>query len=632
MRRHFVTEPQPIAALTPNESAPLVALLGGGGTGKSNIARRLVQDLMEHEKCPVLLDLKNYHSEMKLELASAAWSALTASERSSVERDVLESVLFHATVPRRSRQEMEMLAAEMELVSIVDGLNEIPPTEQKLLLDFLRSLSGDSRAYVVVTARLGLRDNLDGFTFAVVDRLSESEVQEEYDRQFGDGAYAHLEATVQQILRRPFFLALAMRGSELAGLKSWSGIFERFFSERIKLHSVSLRALAENVFESFNELGTFDVVKFKQLVVEKEYENLVDAEVLSRHDRGFDHELWRDFLAAKHLSQHSELWVQDNFDRVTTKASSFECFPLTIEQIADPAKRDAFVKTVYDWSVAGAVECLYYAEGDDRGDISPGLRVAMLAVIAEKQFDRMENTRIKALSQLRGQRSEIAGRFTGLTSRGKLVSVVADTGINDAWFNQWFAMFSTSDLSDAADTLVQEVESLDSVLGWTAANVIKRLRLDASQLSALCDSYVSRATDVTANAIRWRVVHALGAFPEAGAIATLEVAAKSDPSMWVRYGATRSLIEIAAMGTAATRPPALKALFSALPEVKKAPKIERRRVLLEALNAAFVRGAAADWDDDALPLLSLIVELAEPSDVSEFSEVLRRFESKEWPR
>src|SRR5205807_7659493 len=93
---------------------------------------------------------------------------------------------------------------------------------------------------------------------------------------------------------------------------------------------------------------------------------------------------------------------------------------------------------------------------------------------------------------------------------------------------------------------ITAVSSGDSLIGWTAANAIRRSTADEDQLDGLREVYrQSRATD-TNKTTRWRIVHLLGAFPTEANAAFLFQALTTDPYHWVKYGATRALVEIAA--------------------------------------------------------------------------------------
>src|ERR1035441_7689054 len=143
----------------------------------------------------------------------------------------------------------------------------------------------------------------------------------------------------------------------------------------------------------------------------------------------------------------------------------------------------------------------------------------------------------------------------------------------------------------------------DPITGWTAANVIKRFThtqssLMEEDLRQLRAYFEARCGDgILDSTIRWRVVHALGSFDTPANASLLFHALDTDTYHWTRYGAARSLMEIAA----STKEPGLRARIvagltdrlAALP-----PKI-----LSQIARVANHRDAPPTWKDDLRPLL-----------------------------
>jgi hypothetical protein len=89
--------------------------------------------------------------------------------------------------------------------------------------------------------------------------------------------------------------------------------------------------------------------------------------------------------------------------------------------------------------------------------------------------------------------------------------------------------------------------------------------------------------------LRWRIVHVLGKFPSAENIKLLQPAALYDPYEWARYGAVRSLMEIASASDANTRGNILLSLFSNL------ENLNLPLTLREIRRTCLVRDARPDW-------------------------------------
>jgi HEAT repeat protein len=59
-------------------------------------------------------------------------------------------------------------------------------------------------------------------------------------------------------------------------------------------------------------------------------------------------------------------------------------------------------------------------------------------------------------------------------------------------------------------------------------------------------STLSKMLTASSDVVRWRIVHVLGAFPNEANAATLFERLDVDCDRWVRYGAVRSIVELAA--------------------------------------------------------------------------------------
>src|SRR6185369_16186165 len=101
--------------------------------------------------------------------------------------------------------------------------------------------------------------------------------------------------------------------------------------------------------------------------------------------------------------------------------------------------------------------------------------------------------------------------------------------------------FATPRGSALSDDDLAAIEHEDSLIGWTVANVAKRTTISESQ-AAMLRRLLQNAEDPI---VRWRAAHVLGAHPSEDNVTAL-LDALNDPYHWVRYGAVRSLIELAA--------------------------------------------------------------------------------------
>jgi len=582
-----------LKALLPTADRPFIALHGGGGTGKTRIARTIFAKLLDEGFCPVLLDLKRFSGQP---LNPDPVRAIT-------------DIVVSASAPRCTPGELKLLAGQTRVCVIIDGLNEISREGRTVLIDFCQSLHAEVGCYILATVRHGLPDPLPKFVHAMVDRLDAGFVQRVFDAAFREGSFARLDGTLQEIYLRPFFLSLAFRTRrQYEGKHVWSGIFEEFFISQLGLTEGELDRVADATFSGLDESGSVNTAVMKASL-QGEFAMLVDSEVLTRDESGFEHELWRDYLLSRHLARYPAKWIDKWFDAATTFASSIECLPLTVEQLETAAARDALLKAVFDWNYVAAADCIRELRTDEPAprQLNLGIRVAILAAIAEKRFDSVQRTRLRAEDILRGHSDDFARPFVLTKPRGLLVQHVAGLMSPQPWYTQWRELFTKPDDQTLSAEEITAVSSGDSLIGWTAANTIRRSTVGEDQLERLRDTYrQSRATD-TNKTVRWRIVHVLGAFPTEANATLLFEALTTDPYHWVKYGATRALVETAAKAPDALATSVLTKLQDALTNLEQHQLWMRRQILREAIETAFIRGAAPGWRNKITPLLELAV-------------------------
>ena len=111
-----------------------------------------------------------------------------------------------------------------------------------------------------------------------------------------------------------------------------------------------------------------------------------------------------------------------------------------------------------------------------------------------------------------------------------------------AWFERWRRLFTTPVGARGEESRIHDLQAEDPIIGWTAANVLRHCSLDENRLNEIR----TLASTGGSNALRWRAVHILGAFPNDQNVQMLLRRLSEDGYHWVRYGSLRSLLEIAA--------------------------------------------------------------------------------------
>jgi hypothetical protein len=420
------------------------------------------------------------------------------------------------------------------LILMVDGLNEIPRGPAESVIAAVDELA---RRYpflsVIITDRLVRRPiDLNRWRLATILPLPEDVVREAL-------ASVHTSrdlSNTPEILKRPFFLDTALT-TDITG-DSESATIEAYFTRHIGIGAADLENLAETAFAAYQKYHgrTMSESWFKGHVQSNVFRRLVrlDAVRTSREQVWFTHHLLHDFLAARTLAARKNEWRPEVFDDITLTAASFDSLRLTIEQVPEVADADVFIRRVYNWNYYGAAYALV------QGYVSEEMRAVILAMLADKKWDLIWATVVQATDALRLDGSAIALNLLGAQSRSELFRVVHSIESDAAWFHEWVVLFTTSDGTVADEAAVAALQAEDSITSWTLANVLRRSLIDAEGMHRLLDI----SSDGLA-VVRWRAVHVLGGHPSDESARSLQ-ARLVDPDRWVRYGAVRSIVEIAA--------------------------------------------------------------------------------------
>ena len=150
-------------------------------------------------------------------------------------------------------------------------------------------------------------------------------------------------------------------------------------------------------------------------------------------------------------------------------------------------------------------------------------------------------TRRRATDALLLIRSDLARRFADAPDLETILGELEKISTGADWFRQWRDLFVRRSNATLTAPELDALGSDDSVIGWTAANVARRMNLTEADVARL-RARLSGAPGT----VRWRIAHVLGAFPSPENFSTL-LQLLDDPSdQLVQYGALRSLAEMAA--------------------------------------------------------------------------------------
>ena len=572
-----------------------VILRGRAGSGKSMILGTLARALINRDTVPILLNLKNWKKEYS--------SKLTSLEEPYDKLDVLLRVSI-------TDLNLRMLSALSTKFIFVDGLNEVYGEDAvreilNTLDEYVRREA--PRAYVLVTDRLTPRGFLgSSWVVAELDALDSTEARKRIESKFGKRIYDNLPENDKELLEIAYFLDSALK-SDTPRLGSKASSIRSFFTSQIRVEESTLDHVAQLAFNMYKKYqsSSFDAEEFKKEIGEETWAKLLG--VINEPVKGmtqFDHQLKHDYLASRHLAKNEDLWEPSSFDAVSFESNSFDSLSMVLEQLVDPIQGDRFLKRVYDWNWLATVTCMANATRAPERRYTVEMEVAVIALVAEKLSDPVRKTRNRAERRL-GEFPEgtIAHDFlaTG-NSLEKVLDVVRRIDSDVDWFVKWKTLFTRYRDPPLNEKEIHTINEKDPILGWTASNVIKRFELnnaDLRQLRAYFDSFVD---DASKNTVRWRVVHALGAFDTYENVELLFRALDSNKYLWESFGAARSLVEISARTKSEDR---RRLIFE---DLRRRAKSMKPTVLEEIGHAVFYRGAPDTWSGVVIPTLQSAME------------------------
>lgn len=507
-----------------------VLLSGRGGAGKSTIMRRLVVDGSAAGKFAILVDLSRWDHE-----ASVVWKA-----RRDGAREAINFLIQRFGSGGVDVTDLEFLPAHREKLLVIDGLNETPGSVADEILS-----ACDQAASIIVNCSVIVSDRLvrrrtngdERWYFAMPLAVDIEDARKLLDVDA-------LSPGAKRLLDSPYFVDKALKGE----LKSSPLATIRDFVEiRGKLDTGGMDIAAEGAFAAYreDESRAFNPGRFPGDAGQAVAQTLLEGGVLVALPDGrvaFNHHWIHDYLAARYVASQELLWSFEqrhaSLDTLTFKANSFDAVAFALEELQADAK-DEFLRAVYDWNPYAAGYALAEVEEIAPANISHALRTIILAMLAEKKFDRHYLSARKALDALELFSDEAAVAMRNAGSRDELIGAVSAEPEHSELFGQWQALFTIPSGSIASDGTVDALAEDDSIIGWTAANVLKRLSLTAEQVDLIVGvAHNERAV------IRWRACHVMGSTTDEKFRETLVERLVDDPDENVRYGAIRSLVAL----------------------------------------------------------------------------------------
>lgn len=459
-------------------------------------------------------------------------------------------ILSRFARPTVTTGELHACPASARPLIVLDGLSEVEAAVGDSIVEALDHLIHTMPgARLLVADRLVRRDlDLRRWRLAGLLSLSLEEVEaivrsrpEQLDR------FQSASVEERRLLQSPYFLHRFL--NEAGGLgESRSEQQRQWFETHASLAEGELVSAAEAAFAFYNKAHSraFALSEFAALTTPAVSEKLLVSGALSSGDGGlvwFDHQLKHDFLAATHLAHHPAIWGKRAFDTATLHASSFDVLGLTLEQV--PEEADDLVRRVYDWNPYGAAYVVAENRVRHLEKVSRPMEIVIQAVTAERRFHLMLRTVQQAEDALRLIGTEEATVLLQASRLADVMDVIRDFSFpGSTWYAEWSDSFLRDDQKMFTHEELESIRNEDSILGWTCANVAKRGFVSPLQQATLRSWLEGGSMEVC-----WRVVHILGSYPASENVDFLfgVLESPADDFEWVRYGATRSLIEMSAL-------------------------------------------------------------------------------------
>lgn len=569
---HFVERGGPALLLGAAWARGRVLLHGEGGAGKSTIAKRLMAAASEENRFVALVDLRDWDPDML-----GAWDELRGEPAARADL-LLESL----SEPEFSESDLALLGPEAPALLVFDGLNETPGPAANSILEVADGIAArNPQVGVLVTDRL-LRRTLPSRHWQLAGIV--------------DVALQGGKAVLGQFSRgNAFFLSLA--NEEGLTETPATTILDEYLSQHVGLDGVDLSRASAAAADAYlrSSSRVFDLERFISISGAEAVRALIGAGLLKEDDGHamFRHHLFHDDLAARWLAEGGdERWNAENFAALTFDANSFDVLALALTRIGEPDHADRFVLSVYDYNYYGTAYAL--AEGGRLGDtaVERDTRLAIIAMLAERRFDRMIPTVAQVEDALRLFDDEMTANLRHAETLDQLLELVAVIEVEDSLIRCWQALFVAASGAPAPADAVKLLTGDNPLLGWTAANVLRRTEMDGEQIEAVWTAL----SDDTHPVVRWRAAHALGSQPVHESIDRLLDATRDEDAL-VRYGAVRSLVDLAAVHES-LRAEILSALEREAERLVADPKpaIELERSLQRV-------DSTPDWIADITPLV-----------------------------
>lgn len=578
-----------------------------GGAGKTVFLRRLMKFAVNEGFHCMFLDLSQ-------------WTDADTEALKKINTDRLG--IFDYLLRRFSEAEfdaalLEGIGPDQQKLIIFDGLNETPGLMAERVLGACDIAANTYPSLQVIASDRLIRRELEfeprWFFFHILD-LSRDDIASILGRSnFTEAEF--------ELMRSPFFLDQQRKGN-LGDSRIQTIV--NYISEHGSVSEADLNGLSEAAFQIYRSVGsrTFPRSCLSEGVNAEVISGLLQAQILIERDDNqlcFAHHWTHDCLASLYVSKNQHLWGPEErnvtLDALTFRRNSFDAVGFVLQSLDTPSSA-SFLQAVYDWNPYAAGYALNDVDSGYEGNVAKDVRTIVLSMLALRKLDRQLSTAKKAADALNLFRDNLAIELRNVSSTEELIGFVSQIDYHSQQFEEWKAIFCQPTDGKSTSGLVAELSSANSINGWTASNVIKRLKIGDSEVSSLLEMLQSDRS-----VVRWRAAHALGAVAKADVVAALLNLLTKDKDTDVQFGCIRSLIEIASVNRKLASS-VIEGISPLLGKINEQPAIAG-----ELENSLFVQNGKAysGWEEDGIQIFNQLIDKAQSiSEIERWSNAASR--------
>lgn len=440
----------------------------------------------------------------------------------------------------------KQLQSKNELVLIIDGINEI---YENILLALSDMVDGLCRKYKGLRVFLSIRQIPNGFSkelkvsnYATIDLLKSTEVDEFLNHKFIKSSSRN------QILRIPFFLDIYMQLSTPVEMKKGRTLlFRKYFSVFVGLTLVETENLSRICYFSYEKNKSINISKdyfhgeYNEILDKLSKAGIIDTmEDIDSSVVRFKHQLYHDYLVGVYIAKEGQRCNHEIFDHCTFRAKNIEPLSFAIELI-DEKDAESFLIAIYDWNYRSISECLAQLKVFNYDlKLSNDMAFVLQVKNAEKLLDIFEETISSAYINFKQLNYNIGIALDKLKDFKEIDKCIETYNPSASLFKEWKALYLIIS-NDQINHKSWNLYKSNPIISWTFSNIIKRISLSyVQQMELRALFYFSEDASV-----QWKIVHSIGAYDSKENVTLLVEALKGSENVWVKYGAIRSLLEIA---------------------------------------------------------------------------------------